>query len=132
MTKNKKKNIINLLIVAITITLIVGILLITINVIRPESKNKKTPQKEGTQDNISNTPMQNNITTPEEVIELLNKTQMQEGYSFVHKQTEQNKITINQVNTQTGEVLKEYIYDIDTHTMMIGTYNTGGSSSNVE
>lgn len=132
MTKNKKKSIINLLIVAITITLIVGILLITINVIRPESKNKKTPQKEGTQDNISNTPMQNNITTPEEVIELLNKTQMQEGYSFVHKQTEQNKITINQVNTQTGEVLKEYIYDIDTHTMMIGTYNTGGSSSNVE
>ena len=132
MAKNKKKNIINLLIVAITITLIVGILLITINVIRPESKNKKTPQKEGTQDNISNTPMQNNITTPEEVIELLNKTQMQEGYSFVHKQTEQNKITINQVNTQTGEVLKEYIYDIDTHTMMIGTYNTGGGSSNVE
>ena len=132
MTKNKIKSIINLLIVAITITLIVGILLITINIIRPESKNKTTPQKEGTQDNISTTPMQNNITTPEEVIELLNKTQMQEGYSFVHKQTEQNKITINQVNTQTGEVLKEYIYDIDTHTMMIGTYNTGGSSSNVE
>lgn len=132
MAKNKKKSIINLLIVAITITLIMGILLITINIIRPESKNKTTPQKEGAQGSISNTPMQNNITTPEEVIELLNKTQMQEGYSFVHKQTEQNKITINQVNTQTGEVLKEYIYDIDTHTMMIGTYNTGGSSSNVE
>lgn len=132
MAKNKKKSIINLLIVAITITLIMGILLITINIIRPESKNKTTPQKEGAQGSIYNTPMQNNITTPEEVIELLNKTQMQEGYSFVHKQTEQNKITINQVNTQTGEVLKEYIYDIDTHTMMIGTYNTGGSSSNVE
>lgn len=132
MAKNKKKSIINLLILAITVTLIGGILLITINIIRPESKNKTTPQKEGTQDNISNTPMQNNITTPEEVIELLNKTRMQEGYSFVHKQTEKNKITINQINTQTGEVLHEYIYDVDTNTMIVGTYNTGGSSASSE
>lgn len=129
MKKNKKNNIINLLILAVTIILIGGALLIANNIISIQSESKTEIQKEETiEEEVTENNIPTAITTAEEMIELLDNTYKKEGYSFVHKQTEGNQIVVNQVNTESGEVLNEYIYNIDTNSMSVKSYNTSTNS----
>lgn len=125
--ENSKKNIITIIIIISTACLLFSLGFIML--IRSGSNEETNKQEENKTPIITNK-NETTIDSPEEVIEMLNATDKIEGYTFVYKETNANDIIINQVNDETAEVYKKYIYNIKKQTFTITTYGTSSGIIN--
>ena len=118
--KNKKISVIIIVIIVIALSM----LLTALAIINKQNNNEKHTQNEETEKNTLDNFNQEKNDTPEEVLEELNKLYKKEGYSFIYKETKDNKIIYEQINDTTKEVDSTYSYDIDKQVFTISSSAT--------